>query len=538
MRDLPSQDRFLRGEGEEEVQSPSAQDSSPVANGTSDLLNPFGLPPGLTPYYQDSHVVILHGDCREILPQLPACSVQTCISSPPYFGLRDYGGDRWVGGDEGCQHRTGNQVNMTKDIGTNRDGVYSSGVRPGSDNRCCVACGATRHTAQIGLEQTPAAYVAEMTGVFEQVRRVLRTDGSLWLNLGDSYATTPTGSFGTKSGLHGAQTSEKYKKTLTDEYTKYSRPAIPDGLKPKDLIGIPWRVAFALQDAGWWLRSDIIWSKGNPMPESVTDRPTKAHEYLFLMAKAERYWYDQDAIREGYSLTSHPNSAQGFVQNAPGKKHGNDPHESGMRSLDFTNRNTVATQPHPSGRNKRSVWTVNTQPYSGAHFAVFPEKLIEPCILAGAPERSCAACGAPWGRVVERIAGFTDGKCNGCGAPRNKHVIGGKNRGKNGFGLGMSASMMDDGAVPCGASNTLGFQPSCHCAAATVPGVVLDPFMGSGTTLAVAKRLGRRAIGIEQSEDYCRMAVERLSAIPTPFQFDAYEPDEPEPSQPEQVALW
>jgi DNA modification methylase len=269
---------------------------------------------------------ILTGDCRDVLSTLDAGSVQTCVTSPPYFGLRDYG----VAG-------------------------------------------------QIGLESTPDAFVAEMVAVFREVKRVLRDDGTLWLNLGDSYA----GSWGAqgRQGASGqmadrsvvqARSIAAHPQKMTQTGSMKNLP----GLKPKDLIGIPWRVAFALQTDGWYLRSDIIWHKPNPMPESVTDRPTKSHEYLFLLAKSERYYYDSGAIAE-------PAVKAGQVIHAygSGAKDRADVSETNDRRtrIGLANWN----QPCPETRNRRSVWTVATQPYSGAHFATFPPALIEPCILAG-----------------------------------------------------------------------------------------------------------------------------------------------------------
>jgi len=247
---------------------------------------------------------ILTGDCRELLATLEPESVQTCVTSPPYFGLRDYG----VAG-------------------------------------------------QIGLESTPDAFVAEMVAVFAAVRRVLRADGTLWLNLGDSYAATTKGSSG------------KGEKQISNAGTLLSdrRWQVPEGLKAKDLIGIPWRVAFALQADGWYLRSDIIWHKPNPMPESVTDRPTKAHEYLFLLTKSPTYYYDADAIAEpAVKRVGFEGSAKGYAPD--------DRNDAGRS--DYGGR-------IQGDRNRRSVWTVSTQPFRGAHFATFPPALIEPCILAG-----------------------------------------------------------------------------------------------------------------------------------------------------------
>ena len=259
------------------------------------------------------------GDCRDVLPTLPDQSIHCCVTSPPYFGLRDYG-----------------------------------------------------MAEQIGLEPTPDEFVGELVKVFREVRRVLRDDGTLWLNLGDSYAQGGSGGASCKSTLKndgravfGARAQE-----IALNESSFSRKPAP-GLKPKDLIGIPWRVAFALQADGWYLRQDIIWHKPNPMPESVTDRCTKAHEYIFLLTKSARYYYYAEAIKE---------DAVGCTGGAPKKIH--DPAAQGRHGATSA---LSAPWTGSATRNRRSVWTVATQPYSGAHFATFPPKLIEPCILAGCP---------------------------------------------------------------------------------------------------------------------------------------------------------
>lgn len=283
-------------------------------------------------------VRIVVGDCRHTLRALPDDSVHCCVTSPPYFGLRDYG-----------------------------------------------------HDGQIGLEASPADYVEQMVAVFREVRRVLRDDGTLWLNLGDSYATTSTyaaprtsdGEFGRVKGL------------------RQPKPSIPQGLKPKDLIGIPWRVAFALQADGWWLRQDIIWHKPNPMPESVTDRCTKAHEYVFLLSKAERYWFDAKAIAEP-AISDSPAGNTKPQDAVPGLAQHNN--RSGLAAHAARSRERKDQQRHAGNavqagfagstrhaweqetRNRRSVWTVTTQPFSGAHFATMPPELAELCIRAGCPE--------------------------------------------------------------------------------------------------------------------------------------------------------
>jgi DNA modification methylase len=257
---------------------------------------------------------IFFGDCIQSLQALPEKIVHTCVTSPPYFGLRDY------------------QV----------DG-------------------------QIGLEQTPDEYVAKLVGVFREVRRVLRDDGTLWLNLGDSYA-------GGASNNRGGMSAIKNEKSRKDAdgaalFGAFKKRPVA-GLKPKDLIGIPWRVAFALQADGWFLRQDIIWAKPNPMPESVTDRCTKSHEYIFLLSKSERYYFDHEAIKEPTVTrdTSIRNRDETRLNNTPGR--------TKMGGLVSNNYET---------RNRRSVWNVSTKPYKGAHFATFPPDLITPCVLAGSP---------------------------------------------------------------------------------------------------------------------------------------------------------
>jgi DNA modification methylase len=331
-------------------------------------------------------VTILKGDCREVLKTLPNASVHCVVTSPPYFGLRDYGA-----------------------------------------------------AGQIGLEPTPEAYVAELVSVFREVRRVLRADGTLWLNLGDSYAN---------DGKWGGHTGGKHVKAL--HCSPIGRNKQYTGLKPKDLIGIPWLVAFALRADGWWLRQDIIWSKPNPMPESVTDRCTKAHEYLFLLSKSERYYFDQEAILEEATLSTVERLSQPTLDEqygsdrVPGKTNG--PMKAVARSGNKTRKPAGlrdvpgASKNDPNGgvagsvpwegvqRNRRSVWTVTVQPFSQAHFATFPPALVEPCILAGCPK----------------------------------------------------------------------------------DGTVLDPFGGAGTTGLVADRLGRNAILIELKPEYADMAQRRI----------------------------
>ncbi len=371
----------------------------------------------MKPYYEESGVTLYHGDCRSVLSQLPDESVNCCVTSPPYWGLRDYG----------------------------------------------VA-------EQIGMEKTPDEFVSEMVQVFREVRRVLTKDGTLWLNLGDSYNNRPGQR---QQGKERNDVAGWKQQTNAGCLTIGSRSV--DNLKPKDLIGIPWRVAFALQSDGWWLRSDIIWAKPAPMPESVTDRPTRSHEYIFLLSKSETYYYDHEAIKEP-SVSDH-GSGNGFKRperlsfadddGARGNEkpwqpkswngskfdgqrdlliHPNvgrkprtaknaemEPQHSGRRMVENVARARAAGGAHdmPFGdtRNKRDVWTVNGEPFPEAHFATFPPALILPCVLAGSPEG----------------------------------------------------------------------------------GVILDPFSGAATTAMVSKENGRLAIGIELNPDYLEISRRRLS---------------------------
>lgn len=252
---------------------------------------------------------LYNGDALEILQGISSGTVNTCVTSPPYYGLRDYG----VAG-------------------------------------------------QIGLEPTPDEYISRMVEVFREVWRVLRDDGTLWLNLGDSYASDPG------KGYSGADP------LYSDKGTSRARTSF---LPPKNLMGMPWRVAFALQADGWYLRSDIIWHKPNPMPESVTDRPTKAHEYIFLLSKSDRYFYDNEAIKE-------PASNEGKLVSLGDKSFSRG--QAKGKGIKPSGNGNADEYLVPAGRNKRTVWTVATRPYAAAHFATFPPDLIKPCILAGCPE--------------------------------------------------------------------------------------------------------------------------------------------------------
>jgi len=563
----------------------------------------------VTVHYQDDWLTVLHGDALTELATLPAESVHCVVTSPPYWGLRDYG-------------------------------------QPG----------------QLGLEPTPEEYVTNMVAVFREVRRVLRSDGTVWLNLGDSYAGSGATSGNDVNGQQGEVGSRASWAKGEGKGIGEKRHHPPSGLKPKDLVGIPWRVAFALQqpyytgiipderdrtwlaalldgegtftilcttsphgsgnsyppiaqirmtseavvqraaslvgvaspaqyppsnrgnravyqwrlsggraaavaremypyliekrkqalivwnhqvvrdsyetkrgvtipaaalakqrvcrdlirrlnhgedvdipswmveppgmtEPGWYLRSDVIWAKPNPMPESVTDRPTKSHEYLFLLAKSQRYYFDADAVREPHT------GGSGWE-----KSHADRPSRNGFGSGELAAHERFGE--NPSGRNIRTVWTIATAPYPGAHFATFPPKLVEPCIKAGTSERGvCPECGAPWERVVEREGG--------------ERYATGKSAAKNGQGLATAFSGYTDGSSAPTFTTTGWRPPDCGhrdtytgLAPAPIPAVVLDPFAGSGTTGMVAQSLSRRAILIDLSVDYLGQLLERNRDIP------------------------
>jgi len=370
---------------------------------------------------------------------MPDASVQCCVTSPPYFGLRNYGND-----------------------------------------------------GQIGMEPTPDEFVAALVTVFREVRRVLADDGTLWLNLGDSYAG---GAGNNKSGLQKLSErwdgreykSEKWKYPDGDQHCKKKSAVGHGGLKQKDLIGIPWRVAFALQADGWYLRQDIIWAKPNPMPESVRDRCTKSHEYIFLLSKSPRYFYDNEAIKVPVKQD------WGTRNRTDGKYHnegtGLQPHSGLEKSY--------------TKANKRSVWTVSTKPYKGAHFATFPPDLIEPCILAGTSELGhCPGCGARWAREMAKTSQID---ATGKGS-RFDH-------GKTGARDGGDRTQAGERFL----SAAVGWKPSCSCDLDPDPDVVLDPFGGSGTTAGVALAHGRNAVLCELSQEYADLVPDRVESILTGY---------------------
>ncbi len=407
---------------------------------------------------------IIQGDALAVLKTLPECSIQCCVTSPPYWGLRDYGVD-----------------------------------------------------GQLGLERTPEEYVAQMVEVFREVRRVLREDGTLWLNIGDSYNAAGRNGHGTrigyKQGTNRASANGSDRNRTTD-----------CTLKEKDLVGIPWRLAFALQADGWWLRQDIIWDKVNPMPESVQDRCCKSHEYIFLLTKSSRYYFDQEAIKEPCSQSTHARISQNLAAQvgsyrANGGNKTNGPMKAviagSTRKMAEAGSGIAANESYEaaralvvSTRTKRSVWRVTTEGYSEAHFATFPPDLIKPCILAGTSARGCCPkCGAPWERVVEDSPEYAQFKAS-------------ENERKGG---GMRSSTLETMGLTRGSSNksvtsdkqTTGWQSTCKCGETqTQTCTVLDPFGGSGTSGMVALELGRKALLIELNPEYVKLAHQRCHVTP------------------------
>ena len=310
---------------------------------------------------------IIHGDCRELLRTLPPESVQCVVTSPPYWGLRDYKLEPLVwGGQEDCEHEWGGVVFGSEG--------WQKQTAQGLLCKCCGAwCGS------LGLEPTPEMYVQHLVGIFRELKRVLRRDGTAWLNLGDSYSSQGgSGTGGNLGRINRAYQQRNY------------RTGVVPALKPKDLVGMPWRVAFALQAEGWYLRSDCIWAKPNPMPESVTDRPTRSHEYLFLLAKSQRYFYDAEAVREPFAEGTAERISQSSLDSQVGG------YKAEAYQADFPGRKMRDRRPADvlramrdngnEGRNIRSVWTIATEPFPEAHFATFPKALVGPCIKAGSAE--------------------------------------------------------------------------------------------------------------------------------------------------------
>jgi DNA modification methylase len=380
---------------------------------------------------------ILQGDCLDVLKTLDDNSIDCIVTSPPYYGLRDYGTGEWIGGDPNCPHYRTSKY--SKDTATGHKSMMEQGEAVGDAiyKTVCPLCGAVRVDKQIGLEETPEEYIEKLVFVFRECKRVLKDDGTLWVNIGDSYNSAKTGSVKTKKQLTNMG-------SVDNTHTK----KLVSTCKPKDMIGIPWMLAFALRDDGWYLRQDIIWHKPNPMPESVRDRCTKAHEYLFLLSKEPHYYFDYEAIEE--EATGYDGRKDTMLKGSPKYEGGtylptqnpNTMSARGHERWKFKNLQDKGQPTHTMHerradgekdivypvRRKRDVWSVPVKGFKDAHFATFPEALIEPCVLAGCQKG----------------------------------------------------------------------------------GIVLDPFCGSGTTGIVSVRNGRNFIGIELNTEYAEMSTMRI----------------------------
>lgn len=516
-------------------------------------------------------VKIMVGDCRAVLRSLPAESVHCVVTSPPYWGLRDYGTGTWEGGDPACEHRS---PTMREGRNEDRDKLDGSASTNSAQlllahRSACGKCGAVKVDRQLGIEPTLGEHLAAMVAVFDEVWRVLRKDGTLWLNYGDCYATTPNG-----------RSAAQYKADGTDDRTFRDKPFStvgplydPEGgakgggargqnkgnglppngrivaggfLKPKDLCMVPNRIAIALQDRGWWVRSEIIWHKPNPMPESIKDRPGTSHEKIWLLTKAERYFYDDAAVRQpitdsslerlgqaslpdqegsaranGGSRAHRPMKAVRFGGDKGGgdfgasarTKSGNEwrPRATPPRHADYENSDRSGLNDVGRGqRNLRNVWTIPTAAFAEAHFATFPPALVEPCIKAGTSEHGvCNACGAPWVRETERSRTRDGEPLDGdWGATKDQKI------GPSGVGHWRDKTDV----------TTTGWAPSCKCEQ-TYPlsrAVVLDPFGGSGTVGMVASGHGRDAILAELNPAYAELAAKRIGLFASVTPVDPY----------------
>lgn len=429
---------------------------------------------------------VLVGDALERLRDLPAGSIHCVVTSPPYWALRDYGTE-----------------------------------------------------GQLGLEPTPELYVEAMVDIFREIWRVLRSDGTVWLNIGDTYAGSGKGpSNNPKASGHGkASDGSRNAGQFANGQAPTKWIGVPIGVKAKDLVGIPWTLALALRAAGWYLRRDVIWSKPNPMPESVDDRPTSSHEYVFMLTKAERYFYDAEAVKEPNASSPSGLRKMREQRDRIGGKAKTliDPYNKASSATNIGQKRGVGS---PNGRRRRSVWEIATEPNREEHFAAFPRALVKVCIAASSSERgACAKCGAPWARVIEKIA-------TGKTRPRAKAGLGLKHSRETRGILAEITGEFQEGVQ----TRTIGWRPTCDdfddfyralprakrpetrrrqdltgswwSRARSRPGldswpversIVLDPFFGIGTTGLVALTMFRDFVGIELNPKYARIAERRLA---------------------------
>lgn len=439
---------------------------------------------------------ILVGNNLLELAKLPEKNIHCVICSPPYWGLRNYGSDPqiWPPAANNCEHEfEKSNVNYDLRYRAGENTVMRNNKKFGNENNnygtsFCIHCGAWK--GELGLEPTPELYIEHLVLIFREVWRILRDDGTLWVNLGDSYWSAGNNSH---------------------EY-----------LKPKDLVGIPWDAAKALQRDGWYLRRDIVWSKGNPMPESTPDRPTTSHEYIFLLSKKRKYYYDSIAVRE--EIKSNDSDIRKMIESKDrigGKTlSADDENYKANKNTEIGKKRSVGGP--FLGRNRRSVWEVNTTPYKDAHFATFPPKLIEPCVLAGTSEYGvCSDCGSPYERILEKT--------------KIELSVEDKVKEENYYQRRRSDNQQvpedpkkqqeyinhihDHGAIP--KIKTIGWKKTCNCETKNVqPAIVLDPFFGSGTTGYVANNYGRDFVGIEINPKYITLAEKRVNKAAYNYSFD------------------
>lgn len=432
---------------------------------------------------------IIIGDSYVILQAMETASVDCVVTSPPYYALRDYGlpKTKWPA----CELRI----------------MYGFAPIEIPAMECCL-----------GLESDPLQFVAHLVLIFEQIKRVLKPWGTCWVNMGDTYAT--------RAGAQVEQSIRGNDNFINQGQNAGRSRKPPQGLKVKDMMGVPWMMAFALRSAGWWLRSDIIWYKENAMPESVRDRPTKAHEYFFLLTKRKKYFYDADAIREPHLPQSIERAARARsathknVNGAPGQSPHTMLRPKSNENLNrprpnATDHNREKRTPlealdagealHVAGSNKRTVWNIPTKAFKGAHFATFPDALITPCILAGTSQHgNCAKCGKPYTRIAKYNIIPTSKAAKTFVVDERDHGADendqGSNRQRDGHKSGHITEVLTKGwAKPCKCDTDQIVRP-----------LVLDPFIGSGTTAAVAKLLSCDFIGIDLAGHYEKLRTKRL----------------------------
>ena len=449
----------------------------------------------MTPYYQEPNQTLYCGHVLEVLRELPNESVDMVMTSPPYWGLRTYKTEPQIWGDNHCEHEWVTE-NFKQHAGRGdcQSSKKYSEQEPIPDmilkRDFCLKCNAWR--GELGLEPTIELYISHLLQIFDEVKRILKKTGTCWVNIGDSYA----GGKGQSGCGDSEYQANRTDATLNKPYHQMgghglTRPADGKiGVLPKSLCGIPERFVLGMQDRGWIRRNSIIWYKKNPMPESVKDRFTEDFEYLFFFSKQGKYYFEQQ-----FEALSEVERWGGPVMI---------PTDNGYPN-ELTRERLV--QPNPLGRNKRCVWEINTEPYPEAHFATFPEKLCETPILAGCPAQICVKCGKAREKVIEMERpndydpsvvdnSYQDNCMKASGAKGTNRPL------SKMFKDSLGSKRIESGYTDCG------------CNAGFEPGVVLDPFCGSGTVMAVAKKLGRKAIGIDLQPKYCDLTVKRLQKIP------------------------